>query len=879
MSLEVFVVAFMSNAASNTAFGVTSSISYESFKAVIREIRQNKKVKQDLEKVLEISFLNAQKIIAKKCLKELKQETKFIFFTSKKNKTDIKSIKQKIKNIEKQKRQAKKKEITHRRIEFEQLDDLITQLFESNHQYQQRKQHYIDKLVKEAEEECDVNIYFDKLRDKEEGLCQELPNQFLKQIKKNEELYRIFISQSVARNNKSTQKILDLLEQILKVIEKLSLISLVLFLFIVIIYVLQDSKIEQWVLERTDSKLFDRVEAFIVIIGLSFLILEIPNKRNNQREIANFEAWQLINSTQNQKGICGRIQALENLNRNGVYLAYITITDAHLKGIKLQKANLVEANFKGTNLSHANLSKANLSDTNLSDANLSYADLSKANLSYADLRNADLYYADLRNAELQKADLRGANLRCAKLKNAKHIKIARIKGCLYNRRTEFPTDFLSEKKHQMYQISPEVDLRKLDLRGFNLYEANLIGANLSKANLRKADLSNADLKNVVLSESDLREANLKGADLTNVRFDGSLYDIKTQFPDKFEPEEYHMYFICESANLQNADLREAQFNGVNLKDASFKGADLTNAQFKDTLLNNADLNNANLNGADLTNADLSNANLSGANLNGCLYNEKTKFPLHFNPHHHLMYLICAKTDLSNQDLSGCHLNDADLKGANLKNANLKGADLRKADLKGANLKNANLKGADLRKADLRDANLRGTILIQANLTGAKLRHCLRDDKTQLPNNYYIGDSQTYLIVPETDLRACTLTSANLEDADLRKADLSNANLDNANLRGARLSYANLEGAKLRNANLSNANLSNADLENVNLSNADLTNTNLNRVNFKSADLSNTNLSGADLTYAENLTTEQVKSAFYWSRARYNKNLRRKLGSP
>ena len=84
-------------------------------------------------------------------------------------------------------------------------------------------------------------------------------------------------------------------------------------------------------------------------------------------------------------------------------------------------------------------------------------------------------------------------------------------------------------------------------------------------------------------------------------------------------------------------------------------------------LNGADLREANLSGADLSGADLREANLSGANLNGA--------------------------DLREANLSGANLRWANLSGADLRWADLSGADLRWADLSGADLRWADLSGA------------------------------------------------------------------------------------------------------------------------------------------------------------------------------------------
>src|SRR5262249_3612679 len=121
-------------------------------------------------------------------------------------------------------------------------------------------------------------------------------------------------------------------------------------------------------------------------------------------------------------------------------------------------------------------------------------------------------------------------------------------------------------------------------------------------------------------------------------------------------------------------------------------------------LQEADLHEAELQGVKLFNAQLPGANLYHAKLQGADF--------------WLANLV--GTDLRFAELQGADLRKADLGGASLAEANLRGADLRDAQLLGAGLHNAQLQGADLRHAGLWGANLSDTQLQGANLDGAIL---------------------------------------------------------------------------------------------------------------------------------------------------------------
>ena len=170
--------------------------------------------------------------------------------------------------------------------------------------------------------------------------------------------------------------------------------------------------------------LFDNAEGIAIISAGAIYIFEAEDRKKRD----HYEAWQVINSARGQGGSGGRIQALEDLNRDDVDLEGLSAPEADLSGINLRRARLERANLANTeldaadlswaDLQRANLQSANLKETTLYRANLQKAVLEIANLQGANLRSADLQRADLRRANLQDADLRDANLEGADLAEA-----------------------------------------------------------------------------------------------------------------------------------------------------------------------------------------------------------------------------------------------------------------------------------------------------------------------------------------------------------------------------------------------------------------------------------------------------------------------------
>jgi pentapeptide repeat protein len=116
---------------------------------------------------------------------------------------------------------------------------------------------------------------------------------------------------------------------------------------------------------------------------------------------ANYQAWSVVNTAQGKGGSGGRIDALQDLNRNGVSLAGVQLDSAWLVGIALPGARLDHASLRGAILTGANLQGANLEAADVTGADLRGADLRGAFLKGVALAEAQLGTADLRNADLE----------------------------------------------------------------------------------------------------------------------------------------------------------------------------------------------------------------------------------------------------------------------------------------------------------------------------------------------------------------------------------------------------------------------------------------------------------------------------------------------
>jgi Pentapeptide repeats (8 copies) len=166
------------------------------------------------------------------------------------------------------------------------------------------------------------------------------------------------------------------------------------------------------------------LEGFSVLIGVIFYFSESGDRIKQK----HYQAWQVINTAQGKGGSGGRIEALQELNHDGIPLVGVDVSGAFLQNVWLEHARLLRSNFSSADLRDANFRFADLSDAELRSANfrgghLEGADFQRANLEDVDLTEADLSGANLTGAnlfdvELDSANLSGAILADADLRNA-----------------------------------------------------------------------------------------------------------------------------------------------------------------------------------------------------------------------------------------------------------------------------------------------------------------------------------------------------------------------------------------------------------------------------------------------------------------------------
>src|SRR6266404_5800673 len=138
-------------------------------------------------------------------------------------------------------------------------------------------------------------------------------------------------------------------------------------------------------------EVLEYIGSFSVLIAVIFYFAESGDRKKQK----HYQAWQVINTAQGKGGSGGRIEALQELNADGVPLVGVDAAGAFLQGIRLRGANLLRCDLHEADLRMSDFSGSDLEFAELKSANLRQSNLRKVNLKNADLKDADLVEADL----------------------------------------------------------------------------------------------------------------------------------------------------------------------------------------------------------------------------------------------------------------------------------------------------------------------------------------------------------------------------------------------------------------------------------------------------------------------------------------------------
>ncbi len=178
--------------------------------------------------------------------------------------------------------------------------------------------------------------------------------------------------------------------------------------------------------------------SFSILVAVIFYFSESGDRLKQK----HYQAWQVINTAQGKGGSGGRIEALQELDQDGVPLVGVDVSGAFLQGIRLPRARLLRADLNAVDARNSDFQAADFTNANLRAGNFRESNLSGANFRDADLGEADFCSANLNEAVLDGATLDAADLGNSDLGKVKWEKIKSVKGANIRQVRNAPDGFI-----------------------------------------------------------------------------------------------------------------------------------------------------------------------------------------------------------------------------------------------------------------------------------------------------------------------------------------------------------------------------------------------------------------------------------------------------
>jgi pentapeptide repeat protein len=198
----------------------------------------------------------------------------------------------------------------------------------------------------------------------------------------------------------------------------------------------------EWVSFALSRWTFVEVLEYLGSLSILVAVFFYFNESGDRVKQRHYQAWQVINTAQGKGGSGGRIEAMQELNHDGVPLVGVDVSGAFLQAIRLDNARLRRSDFSAADVRNGNFESADLQDSNLQSANFRQSTLRDASLAGAQMDDGDFQGADLSRADLSGATLDNADLRLASLKDSTWNDIRSMKGANVYGLRDAPSGFV-----------------------------------------------------------------------------------------------------------------------------------------------------------------------------------------------------------------------------------------------------------------------------------------------------------------------------------------------------------------------------------------------------------------------------------------------------
>ncbi len=185
-------------------------------------------------------------------------------------------------------------------------------------------------------------------------------------------------------------------------------------------------------------EVLDYLGSFSILIAVIFYFSESGDRLKQK----HYQAWQVINTAQDKGGSGGRIEALQELDEDGVPLVGVDVSGAFLQGLRLRNALLGRANFNAVDARISDFKGSDFMGASLRSGNFRHSNFSSAKFPDVDLAGADFCYANFSDANFAGAVLDGADLGNTNLAGIKWQNIKSVKGAILQDVHNAPSGFL-----------------------------------------------------------------------------------------------------------------------------------------------------------------------------------------------------------------------------------------------------------------------------------------------------------------------------------------------------------------------------------------------------------------------------------------------------
>lgn len=199
----------------------------------------------------------------------------------------------------------------------------------------------------------------------------------------------------------------------------------------------------EWLAYGLSNWAFLEVLEYLGSFGVLIAVVFYYSESGDRLKQKHYQAWQVINTAQGKGGTGGRLDALEELNTDGISLIGVDVSGAFLRGVRLEKARLARANFNSADARDSDFRSTDFSNADLQSANFRGSDFRNADLSGAQLTNADLFGANLDGADLSKTTLENTDLCNTDLRNVRWQQIRTVSKANLFGAKNMPDGFLA----------------------------------------------------------------------------------------------------------------------------------------------------------------------------------------------------------------------------------------------------------------------------------------------------------------------------------------------------------------------------------------------------------------------------------------------------